>query len=178
MSETAAADPPIVERRSKQMQAARNGFTDMPREAVRGYPVPFADADGLWLGYLFFLRRGRPPQPPEFTAPGWVARIDVPRGEPVQLHRYDDADLEHTLGSHGFPKDFDMKAFDAAEAELFATLTTLLGVAQFPEKQLTGDEEAAAARFRELWDLLYQKPIRPYYYRLNPAFFDRLGIKG
>lgn len=175
MSETTAA-PSIVERRTAQIQAARNGFTDMPREAVRGYPVPFADADGLWLGYVFFLRQGRPPMPPDFTEPGWVARIDLPRGETVQLRRYEQADLERPIGKHVLPKELGMKGLKAAEDELFATLTALLRVAQFPDKQMTGDEEAAAARFVELWELLYHKPIRPYYRALNPAFFDRLGI--
>ncbi len=173
---TASADPPIVARRSAQMQAARNGFTDMPREAVRGYPVPFADADGLWLGYIFFLRQGRPPDPPQYTAPGWVARIDVRTGEAVQLRRYENVDLTRPLGRHVLPKDLDMAAFKAAEAELYAALTTLLPLAQFPDKQLTPAEEAAAAEFPRLWKLLAHKPLQPYYKALNPAFFDRLGL--
>lgn len=172
-----AQDKPLVQRRAMQITPAVEAQLPIPMEAVQGYPVPVFEDGVLWLVTYYFLRRGRPPQPPALTQPGWIARIDAATGQQVQSRSLE-VDLSDTLGPHGFPKGFDMKAFDAAEADLYAALTALLGVAQFPDKQLTPEEEAAAARLRELWDLLYHKPLHPYYHALNPAFFDRIGIKG
>ena len=59
--------PSLVEQRVKQVQLYRAQVPAMPREASRGYPVPFVFEGRPFLAVPFFLRKGRPPDPQDTT---------------------------------------------------------------------------------------------------------------
>lgn len=177
LTEPALSDPPLPERRFKQIKLARSTFTDMPREAVQGFPIPFMDDGQLWFGVIFFLRRSKRPDPTEFTAPGWIARIDERTGEQIQIRRLDN-DLEETIGQYILDKDIDMVAFKEIEADMYVAISQLLDVARYPERDLTPEEKDAALRFREAWNKISHQPLIEHYKNINPAWFARVLADG
>lgn len=173
-SETAGARDDVVSKRVAQIQAARSTFSDLPREAVRGYPVPVVQRGKVYLAFLFFLRRGTPPKPPELTAPGWVAYIDVDSGDDVSIERLETGPGE-VVGTHTIEPPLDMKQYRQAEARLFDAISALLPVARRPQSGVPADLAAEAEQFRSLWSQLAHKPLASHYKSLNPAWFAALS---
>ncbi len=165
----------LIEQRVKQVQAFRAQVPTMPREASRGYPVPFMFEGRPHLAVLFFLRKGRPPEPPLITAPGWIIYIDVPTGTQLSSRTLA-MDPTVTLGQHAIDPPLDMPGFVAAEQRLYALMTDLLPMLA----NLAGGVPDAllerAIVFGRLWRQLSQKPLASPYRALNPAWFDALKI--
>ncbi len=173
MSDQAVA-PGTVQARVAQVQAARMSIADMPREAVRGYPVPVLHDGQLWLAFPFFLRRGLPPKPPEVSGFGWLVLIDVATGTHTVVRRLS-TDLATMLGPHQVDPSLDMDAFLAAEARLYALMDMLLPLARQPGS-VPPRLQPIAAEFRTLWLKLAHKPLAAQYHALNPAWFAMLGL--
>jgi hypothetical protein len=163
----------VVAQRVQQLQDDQVSFTQIPEETMFGYPVPVVLEAELFLGTPVFLDRGLPPNPPEYTAPGWIAYIDISSGERVILESLD-TDLNETLGKDEINPNFTYDELLAAEERLYAAMSALLPVAQRPEAGVPPDLEAAAAEFRALWNQLAHKPLASHYRALNPAWFDAL----
>lgn len=167
--------PSLVEQRVKQVQLYRAQVPTMPREASRGYPVPFVFEGRPYLAVPFFLRKGRPPEPPEITAPGWVVYIDVPTGTQLSSRTLP-LDPTVTLGRHAIDPPLDMQGFIAAEQRLYALMTELLPLLANPGAGVPDALLERAIVFARLWRQLSQKPLAAHYRALNPAWFDALKI--
>ncbi len=167
--------PSLVEQRVKQVQSYRAQVPTMPREASRGYPVPFVFEGRPFLAVPFFLRKGRPPDPPEITAPGWVVYIDVATGTQLSSRTLT-LDPTVTLGRHAIDPPLDMPGFIAAEQRLYALMTELLPMLANPGAGVPDALLERAIVFARLWRQLSQKPLAAHYRALNPAWFDALKI--
>lgn len=166
------ANPRLTEY-ARQLNAAPARATQMPVEAVQGYPVPVLREGETWLAFPYFLRSGRPGSPPKITAPGWIGYIDVATGQKRQFVTLEKRPGE-PIGEHSILPPMKMAEFRAAEAELYALIGALLGVAQQPGRALTAQEQEAARRFARLWGRIAHKPLQSYYRGLNPAWFARV----
>jgi len=175
MAESVAGED-IVAMRGAQMRQARNSFRELPLEAAQGYPVPAEIEGRIWLAFPFFLRRGMPPRPPQLSSFGWIGWIDAQSGESVDFKRLD-SDLDLNQGEHKLDSSIDMKQFRVLESQLYASMSQLLQMAANLGRQLTPEEQQAAAAYREAWQKIAQKPLNAQYYALNPQWFDALGIK-
>ena len=169
------AKPSLVEQRVQQVQAYRAQVPSMPREASRGYPVPFLFEGKPFLALPFFLRKGRPPEPPEVTAPGWVIYIDLPTGTQLSSRTLP-MDPTVTLGRHAIDPPLDMPGFIAAEQRLYALMTELLPMLTNLSAGVPDALLERAIVFTRLWRQLSQKPLAAHYRALNPAWFDALKI--
>ncbi len=164
-----------VEQLMARIKQARMTIANLPREAVTGYPVPLVVDGLLALGVPLFLRRGRPPAPPEVTAPGWIAYIDVRTGDQF-TYRALEADLDRLIGPHVIEPKLSMAEFDAAEAQMYQAMDSLLPLAGQPQPGVPPQLAAEAGVFAALWRQLAHKPIQPFYRQINPAWFARFGI--
>ncbi|MBT0956340.1 hypothetical protein IV417_02985 [Alphaproteobacteria bacterium KMM 3653] len=174
MAGQASADAPIAQRRAKQMHMARAQFTMLPREAVQGYPVPLMVEGELWFVFPFVYRSGRPPEPPELTAPIYMSRIDASTGERAEIRAVEGADPEQRIGQHVIDKKLSYDDFLQAEADMFAAMSALLDVARYPDRALTAEEAEAAKAFAASWPKVAHRPLAAHYRAINPAWFAKV----
>ena len=167
--------PSLVEQRVKQVQSYRAPRPALPGEGPRGYPVPFVLEGRPCPAVPCFLRKGRPPDPPEITAPGWVVYIDVATGTQLSSRTLT-LDPTVTLGRHAIDPPLDMPGFIAAEQRLYALMTELLPMLANPGAGVPDALLERAIVFARLWRQLSQKPLAAHYRALNPAWFDALKI--
>jgi len=175
MNEVSASQNLIVQR-SKHADHVKNITRVMPRESVRGYPVPVLVGEDLWLGFPYFLGRGRPPNARQLSAFGWIVWTSVREPENAELKTLD-SDLSIDRGEHKIDPSIDMKQFRELESQLISAMSELLEVAKMPSKTLTSKEQEAAEVYRAVWQKIAHKPLVSDYYALNPQWFDALGIK-
>jgi len=155
-------------------RAGRGTFPDLPLEAVQGYPVPVLRDDRVALAFLYFILRGHPPQPPEVSPPGWVLYVDAQTGE-VTGERLE-ADLSRSLGVHTLtPKPTHQELLDK-QARMATLLDTLLPVARNPQWATAETYRQRVAEYRTVWLAIAHKPLAAHYRKLNPAWFDLLGL--
>lgn len=173
----AAADSQtsVIEQRISQVQAFRAQVTSMPREAVRGYPVPFAFEGEAYLALPFFLRKGMPPAPPQMGTPRWVVYIDVATGLKTSFRELE-ADPSVMLGPHKIDPPLEMAAFAAAEKQMYLLMAELLPMLRNPGAGVPSALVDRAIAFVRLWRQLSHKPLAAHYRALNPAWFEALGI--
>jgi hypothetical protein len=164
-----------VQELMRRLQKYRFEIPGVPREAALGYPVPVVSRGGLFLAAPIYLRHGLPPNPPQLSAPGWIAYADVATGTQFSYRKLD-TDLSVTLGPHRIDPPLDMAQFDAAEARMYQAMDRLLPLAESKEPGVPREYQAEAKVFVDLWRQLAHRPLADEYRAINPAWFARFGL--
>ncbi len=160
---------------TSRARSGRGVLPDLPLEATLGYPVPLLRDDRVALAFLLFILRGRPPEPPQVSPPGWVLHVDAETGA-VSGQRLE-ADLTVSLGVHTLtPKPSYQELLDK-QARLSALLDALLPLVRNPQWASAETYRQRVSEYRALWLLLAHKPLAAHYRQLNPSWFDTLGIR-
>lgn len=167
--------PGLIRQRVTDAQSARAKASNMPMEAVCGYPVPQRLAGDAWLVFPFFLRRGKPRTPPRLSGFGWLARVDIETGTRVLVERQT-TDLSISIGVHELDPTLTMAAFEAAEERLYAAMDLLVPIAFTAVTTIPDDARLAADAYVKAWRIVAHKPLMESYRTLNPDWFALLGL--
>ncbi|MFH1726748.1 MAG: hypothetical protein ABII00_19235 [Elusimicrobiota bacterium] len=153
--------------------------TTIPMEWPTTWPVPTGKKGGSEFKVLFYPLTGTPAASPTVYAPMAEAVIDAETGEPSSCERWPVAG--ETLSKRRWPEgiqglsmdEFDKRAarlYDATEkaAELYAAGGTPAGAGLDLMK-----------RYLALFESLAEPDLLPYYYRMNPDFWEWIrGVLG
>ena len=135
-----------------------------------GFPVP-DEASGRFHVF-FYPVTGAPPAEPKVFAPAAEALFDA-AGQTQSCGALPGSPRELTGPRWPSAVDgLDMKGFEARSEALLAK-TEALGVL-YPGQKAGPEAKAAAREFFSAFDALAEPALRPYYYRLNPAFWEWL----
>lgn len=169
----------LVVQRLAQIQGLRASVRDLPREALRCYPVPVVHEAQVFLAVPFCLRQGQPPAPPRIGAPGWILYLDMATGTKASSQRTAD-DPTIMLGEHRLEPPMTMAQFQQTERAMLEAMDPLLRAWAMSSTDPTPGAQAAAsaakARFAALWRHLAHKPIATHYRALNPSWFQWVGL--
>ena len=171
----ADAQTSVVARRVTQAQSYRGQVKGMPREAVRGYPVPFVFEREIYLAFPFFLRRGLPPNPPQVGPFRWIVTIDAATGS-RRSSRAIDGDTSVVLGEHRIEPAMSMSEFTRVEQRMYSLMSDLLPIVVSAPMKVPPTLASQAMEFAALWKQLSHEPLAEAYRSLNPEWFDALGL--
>lgn len=146
------------------------------QEWSEGYPVPAEAAKGRTFKLFFYALEGAPPDEPAMYAPSAEALLDLgtgrvsecalTTGKPAALpgHRWPASLAGIGVSGH---EALDRKLYDRTEA-----VSAVYGSASAPSP---ADVDLAKDYVR-LFKITAEPSLLPYYYRLNPAFWEWLRI--
>ena len=153
----------------------------IPLEAVLSYPVPSQEEDRVYLRFLVYRRgivsRGqlRPVYRPHARL-----SVDYPSGQLVEYTDFRFADgapespVSEQVGEFPHPAvaslSFqEMIADQSAFFEAIEAIIPLVG-----KSELDAEGQRIVARYQELWDILVEPGLQPFYRALDADFFEWL----
>lgn len=145
----------------------------LPDELARSFPIPGTVPS---LQFLGFYKRGRPPAPPQISAPKYLLTADAEKICWTAIKEVTSASfgISHDdllpIGVHKFDQPLTMDEFKAKRARLYECYDQLLPIYGKGKKL-----EGPRAEFLKLFLFLSEKPLLPYLRSLNPDFFRWLG---
>jgi hypothetical protein len=148
----------------------------VPDEWRQSLPVPVR-RDGLSVVFFFVPQRARPGQPNLLGAPDYRSRLRAGDGRLLSLDSvgHDPVPGEATpndvIGEFGLPPGVTAAEFMERQQELFAAYDVLLPFFADGETTLGANGRDWARHFLQLFELLSEPPLRPYYTQYGGEFF-------
>lgn len=139
-----------------------------------GWPVPLDGSGGKRFKIFFYPMSGTPDTGPTIATPAGEAVLDLDSGKPASCGVLP-----------GYPKDLsrrrwpaavdklDMKGFAEREDKLLGLTEAVAAVYGAKRAPYPGDA-ATAKDYMDVFESMAEPDLLPYYYRLNPAFWEWL----
>ncbi|MGA3174404.1 MAG: hypothetical protein ABSE25_08290 [Syntrophorhabdales bacterium] len=167
---------------TKLMRAVQNakGSYDIPMEWPASWPVPTGGKKGAEFKIFFYPIPGRKVPDAEFRiyAPQAEATLDIRDGSVTRHGRYGGPKKE--ISSKRWPDELSnisMEEFEKLEDRLYKA-TEEVAVIYAAGRRPTPAEGRRIQTYGKLFLKMCEPALRPYYYALNPDFFDWLGKCG
>ncbi len=152
----------------------------IPDELVRSYPV-LVEGNGKYLvAFMYFYKRGVPPDAPKVSSPRYLMLVNPTSGDIVEFKRVKPEDFGYEwpeskpLGVHDFDTAMTVDEFLEMQEELYNLYDTVFALYRDRSEVSLTEKAKEMARFRELFNKLVEKPLIPYYKALNPDFYKWL----
>ncbi|HDM78583.1 MAG TPA: hypothetical protein ENG51_19290 [Deltaproteobacteria bacterium] len=152
----------------------------IPDELARSYPVLVRKNGKYLVAFMFFFKKGMPPDPPQISTPRYLLLADPVTGEVVSLTRVTPSDFgidlpeSKPLGVHTLGKKMTMDEFLEMKSQLISLYDEVFGIYRNYEGSVSPEERKVLSNFVRLFDILVEKPLLPFYKALNPEFFSWL----
>ncbi len=161
----------------KKVDTYRN---NIPTELARSYPV-LIERDGKYLiAFMFYYKKGTPPDPPKVSSPRYLMIVEPVMGELIEFKRVKPSDFgfdwpeSKPLGIHKLKAEITMDKFLKMQDELYSLYDSVFAIYVKRHEVRTDEKKNIIFRFQELFNDLVEKPLIPYYRALNPSFFEWL----
>jgi len=144
-----------------------------PLEWFQSWPVPIFEKEQIWLIFLFFPCKGKPPSAPIIYPPRIKLKINL-KGDKYIIEKMTlNIPIDQPLGTHDFSPPIDMDDFLSLEEKLwkYYDIIIMLISKKFPPN-LTETERKIIIDFYKLKEKLFHKPLKSFYYNINPQFWD------
>lgn len=149
----------------------------VPDEDRESLPIPVRHGGSLYVLFLFFPSINRPGQPSQLGAPAYVATLRAADGHLESLQSLG-ASGGGTIGSFGLPEGMTAPEYLERQQELFAAYDVLLPAFERGDTDLGASGREWAAYGRQLFDIVSEPPLRPYYAQYGAEFFAWLARIG
>ncbi len=148
--------------------------TVIPDEWAYSWPVPLADPEASRFTVLYYPVTGHPGAPPTVWSPAGEGVVDARSGKPVSCALLPGAPKE--LSRRRWPaasEAWDIKTFRAREGLVFEKTQEIAAIYDARRQLRPADVDSAKSYF-EAFSSLAEPDLLPYYYRMNPDFWEWL----
>lgn len=143
----------------------------------QSFPIPILRASGLNIVFLYCRPFFRPPQPAKLFPPEYMLTMNA-QGEFVELRPVSPKEFgqshkpDEFIGSYAMPEGMTSEQCLQKMDRLYHLYDVLLPA--FYSRQLKAGQEvrAAAREFTELFRMLGEQPLEPYYHFIGKDFFN------
>jgi hypothetical protein len=138
------------------------------------WPVPLADAQASRFKILFYPFTGDPGAEPSLLTPAGEAVLDARMGKPTTCQVL--PGIPKVISHQRWPSATDelsMKDFQSRQDELYEKTQTVASLYN-SGRGVSPPDAASAKQYLEAFESLAEPDLLPYYYRMNPAFWEWL----
>ncbi|MFH1726745.1 MAG: hypothetical protein ABII00_19220 [Elusimicrobiota bacterium] len=171
--------PGRLERAVQAAQTLPPCDTVIPMELPATWPVPTGQKGGSEFKVLFYPFTGTPVASPTVYAPVGEAILDLETGKPSACERW--PGHGNILSKRRWPEGIQglsVDEFDKLAARLYDA-TEQVAALYVTEYKPTGTGLDLMKRYLALFESLAEPDLLPYYYRMNPDFWEWLrGVLG
>jgi hypothetical protein len=160
--------------RVRSSQIKTMGVTGEQRR--QSFPIPVIRPDGLHVLFLYYPAQAIPRQPSKLWPPDFLLSLEasgrfeelraVTSREFGQFHQPDEI-----IGTYGLPEGMTYEQYDQKLARLNEVYDVLLPEFSAGRSEVGPEIVSAAREFADLFDLLSEPPLKPYYAFLGRDFF-------
>jgi hypothetical protein len=152
----------------------------IPDELALSFPIPIYYFNRFLMAFMYFRKVGFPPARPKVYPPEYWVIIDPETKDIVELTTAKPEYIQITylpnqpLGEHKLSLPLSVKEYLEKKAMLYDLYDCILPLYKTAKNSLAEDEKQAIHQFYNIFNLLSEKPLLPFYRALNPDFFSWL----
>lgn len=147
-------------------------------EDRQSFPIPVIQHGEPWIIYLFSPSLARPKAPTKMSPPTYTIQLNASTGKLKKLLTVTPRDFNQKhetgemIGELAMPAGLSFEDFTRKRDRLYELYDELLPVYFANCKIEDSTLHASAKEFKQLFDLLSESPLWPYYRSVGGNFFD------
>lgn len=147
-------------------------------EERQSFPIPVIKDGEPWIAFLFNPTLAKPKEPAKMTTPSYFIRLNASTGKFKELLSVTPKDFKQThavneiIGEITMPAGLSFEEFTHKRDRLYKLYDELLPFF-FTNCNIEDPQTRVSAKeFRQLFKLLSEPPLWPYYREVGGRFFD------